>query len=76
MILTADNHQALYIPAGCAHGFQTLQDETIVAYQMTRAYAPKLERGVRWNDPAFGIRWPLEMSVISNRDRDYADFVL
>lgn len=76
VVLDAASHRALYIPAGCAHGFQTLEDATEVSYQMSRSYAPELARGVRWDDPAFGVQWPVEVSVISERDRNYANFVL
>lgn len=67
-------HGALYIPPGVAHGFQTLVDDTDVIYMMTQAYRPELAAGVRHDDPAFDIRWPLPVSVISPRDRDYPDF--
>lgn len=73
--LTADNRLALYIPAGLAHGFLTLRDDTEVLYQMSEFFAPEHARGVRWNDPAFGIQWPGEVTVISERDRSYPDFV-
>lgn len=72
--LTAQNLKALYIPPGCAHGFQTIADETDVLYQMTDYYAPELSDGFRWNDPAFDIAWPLPVSLISPRDGEYADF--
>lgn len=73
--LTAENRLMLYIPEGFAHGFQTLEDETEVFYQLSRSYAPASERGVRWNDPAFGIAWPVTEDVIMNeRDRNYPDF--
>jgi dTDP-4-dehydrorhamnose 3,5-epimerase len=72
--LTADNHRALYIPEGFAHGFMTLCDETEVFYQMSALYEPSAARGVRWNDPAFGITWPLPIAVISKRDQEYPDF--
>jgi dTDP-4-dehydrorhamnose 3,5-epimerase len=72
--LTADNHRALYIPEGFAHGFLTLEDHSEVFYQMSAFYAPNAARGVRWNDPAFGIEWPQPVMVISSRDRDYPDF--
>jgi dTDP-4-dehydrorhamnose 3,5-epimerase len=72
--LTATNRLMLYIPTGFAHGFQTLQDETEVFYQMSEVYAPEYAGGVRWNDPAFGIKWPLEVKVISARDNEYPDF--
>jgi dTDP-4-dehydrorhamnose 3,5-epimerase len=73
--LTADNRRALFIPAGLAHGFLTLCDETEVFYQMSDFFAPEHARGVRWNDPAFGIEWPGEVVVISKRDRSYPDFL-
>lgn len=73
--LDADNRLSLYIPAGVAHGFQTLEDETEVFYQMSEFYAPEHARGVRWNDPAFTIEWPLELSMISERDQGFPDFV-
>lgn len=72
--LTADNRLALYIPAGVAHGFQTLTDEAEVLYLIDQPHAPALARGVRWNDPAFGIEWPLAPGVMSERDRTYPDF--
>lgn len=67
---------ALYIPPGIAHGFQTLVDECVIQYTMTDFYQPALADGVRWNDPAFGISWPLEVTVISERDHTYPDFDL
>lgn len=72
--LTADNRQALYIPEGCAHGFLTLEDRTEALYQMSEFYEPGSARGVRWNDPAFGIEWPFPPIVISGRDSNYTDF--
>jgi dTDP-4-dehydrorhamnose 3,5-epimerase len=69
--LTADNHLALYIPEGVAHGFQTLDDNTEVLYQMSAAYAPDAARGVRFDDPAFGIRWPIPEPILLDRDRNY-----
>lgn len=65
-----------YIPEGFAHGFQTLEDHTEILYQMSAFYAPDAGRGARWNDPAFAIEWPLPVSVISERDRTYPDFVV
>lgn len=73
--LTAENRKMLYIPGGCAHGFQTLQDATEVFYEMSQFYAPDHAEGVRWNDPAFGIAWPDDRPTLSERDRDLADFV-
>lgn len=69
--LTAENRRALYIPEGCAHGFQTLEDATEVFYQITEYYTPAAARGMRWDDPAIGITWPLSVSVLSDRDRTY-----
>lgn len=72
--LSADNRLALYIPRGCAHGFLTLTDDVEVTYQMGQRYAPDAARGVRFDDPAFGIEWPTDVSVINERDRTYPDF--
>jgi dTDP-4-dehydrorhamnose 3,5-epimerase len=74
--LSAENHLTLYIPQGCAHGFQTLQDDSEVFYQMSEFYAPGHGRGVRWNDPAFGIAWPIADPIMIDRDRDYPDYVV
>jgi dTDP-4-dehydrorhamnose 3,5-epimerase len=65
---------ALYLPPGVAHGFQTLCDDARVAYLMTDFHAPELAAGVRFDDPAFGIAWPLAVTAISPRDRDCPDF--
>ncbi|HJV08806.1 MAG TPA: dTDP-4-dehydrorhamnose 3,5-epimerase [Acidimicrobiales bacterium] len=72
--LSDANRQMLYVPEGCAHGFLTLTDEAEVAYQMSAPYAPQAARGVRFDDPAFGIEWPGEVVVINERDRTYPDF--
>jgi dTDP-4-dehydrorhamnose 3,5-epimerase len=73
--LDEDNRDAVFIPYGVAHGFQTLCDRTEVLYQMTDVYAPGLAAGLRWNDPAFSIQWPkVEGIVISERDANYPDF--
>lgn len=73
--LSADQHNSLYIPPGFLHGFQTLEDDCEVFYQMTDTHAPDLAFGARWNDPAFGIAWPIrEGLTMSDRDRDYPDF--
>jgi dTDP-4-dehydrorhamnose 3,5-epimerase len=73
--LTARNRSALYVPEGFAHGFQTLEPETEVLYMMSAAHVPEAARGVRWDDPAFGIEWPPGPRVMSERDRTYPDFV-
>ena len=73
--LTAENRKMLYVPEGLAHGFQTLEDDTEVFYQVTQFYTPGAERGVRWDDPVLGIRWPaVESRVISPRDLSWPSF--
>lgn len=72
--LTAANRNALYVPEGFAHGFQTLGDDTEVHYQMFNFFAPESAAGVRWNDPAFHIEWPQKVSIMSDKDRTYPDF--
>ena len=74
VVLTDENRSMLYVPEGFAHGFLTLEDNTEVFYQMSEFYAPDYSRGVRWNDPSFGIVWPDEIRVISERDGSYPDF--
>ncbi|HEY8293681.1 MAG TPA: dTDP-4-dehydrorhamnose 3,5-epimerase [Thermomicrobiales bacterium] len=69
--LTAENRRALYIPEGCAHGFQTLEDASEVFYMITAFYAPAAARGMRWDDPAIAVIWPLPITVIAERDRTY-----
>jgi dTDP-4-dehydrorhamnose 3,5-epimerase len=72
--LSARNRRALYVPEGYAHGFQSLEDDTEVFYQISSSFAADAATGFRWNDPAFAIEWPLEVSVISDRDRLFTDF--
>ncbi|HVH75207.1 MAG TPA: dTDP-4-dehydrorhamnose 3,5-epimerase [Stellaceae bacterium] len=72
--LSAANRRMMYAPKGLAHGFVTLQDDTEAFYLVSAFYAPERERGVRWNDPAFGIEWPMKPVVISDKDRGRADF--
>jgi dTDP-4-dehydrorhamnose 3,5-epimerase len=69
--LTAQNRRALYVPEGCAHGFQTLVDNTEVFYQMSEFFHPECARGVRWDDPAFGIVWPISNLIISKKDEEF-----
>lgn len=76
MNLAADNYTMAYVPEGCAHGFQTLTDETEVFYQMSAPYVPESAVGYRWDDPSFGIEWPLPITVISERDGAYPDYQL
>lgn len=72
--LSAENRRMLYLPEGVAHGFQTLCDNTEVFYQISTRYEPRAARGVRWDDPLFGIEWPCVVSEISERDRNLATF--
>ncbi|MET4611305.1 dTDP-4-dehydrorhamnose 3,5-epimerase [Rhodococcus sp. PvR044] len=69
--LTADNHRALFLPPYVAHGFQTLTTDTEVIYQVSGPYAPAGEQGFRYDDPAFGVMWPLPVSVISDKDASW-----
>jgi dTDP-4-dehydrorhamnose 3,5-epimerase len=73
--LTADNRRQVYVPEGFAHGFQTIEDNTEVFYQMSATFSSGLSRGVRWDDPAFGIPWPeVERRIMNERDANYPDF--
>ena len=73
--LTAENRLMMYLPGDVAHGFQTLEDNTEVFYQVSETYQPEANRGWRWNDPAFDIKWPLpDECVINERDATYPDF--
>ena len=72
--LTPENRKMLFIPEGFAHGFQTLADNTEVFYQMSEFFAADCARGLRWNDPAFGIAWPPGERIINERDNNYPDF--
>lgn len=74
VLLSAANRRMVYVPKGCGHGLLTLEDRTEVYYQMSEFYYPELSRGIRWNDPAFQIKWPDQPSVMSERDRSYPDF--
>jgi len=69
--LTAENHKILYIPEGFAHGFQTLEDNTEVFYQMSEFYHPECARGIRWNDPTFNIKWPIPVFCIADKDQKF-----
>ncbi len=72
--LTADQRRMLYVPEGCAHGYQTLADESEICYQTSAAYAPELARGVRYDDPVFDIVWPLAVTSLSDADRSWPLF--
>ena len=72
--LSDKNHKKLWIPSGFAHGFQTLEDNTEVIYQMSEFYYPGHSSGFRWNDPSFNIKWPTDPRVISSKDQSFPDF--
>jgi len=72
--LTAENRLALYIPKGFAHGFQTVVDDTEVFYHMSEVYVAAAGRGLRWNDPTFGVPWPIVPPILLARDATYPDF--
>jgi dTDP-4-dehydrorhamnose 3,5-epimerase len=72
--LTAENRRMMYVPKGFAHGFITLADDTEAYYLVDEFYAPECERGIRWNDSRFSIRWPVQPVVISEKDQHYGDF--
>lgn len=69
--LTAEGFEALFVPKGCAHGFVTLTDEAVVHYEISDFHHPESARGLRYDDPAFAIDWPLAPAVINERDRGY-----
>lgn len=73
-VLSAANYKMFYVPEGFAHGFQTLEDNTEIFYQMSEFFSPEHARGVRYNDPAFGIKWRIANPVIVDRDRNYPEF--
>jgi len=73
--LSAENRRMMYVPKGCAHGFLTLEEKTEVSYLVSSPYSKELERGVRWDDPAFEIAWPFPPKVLSDRDRNHLDFI-
>jgi dTDP-4-dehydrorhamnose 3,5-epimerase len=72
--LTAENRRMMYVPKGFAHGLFTLADDTEAFYLVDESYAPEYERGIRWDDPKFAIRWPTQPGVISDKDRNFPDF--
>ncbi|MFZ4122079.1 MAG: dTDP-4-dehydrorhamnose 3,5-epimerase [Caulobacterales bacterium] len=72
--LSAENFEQLYIPKGFAHGFQTLSPDCLIDYRISTAYAPEAGCGVRWNDPAFAIDWPLVPTVMNDKDQSWPDF--
>jgi dTDP-4-dehydrorhamnose 3,5-epimerase len=70
-VLSADNGRMLYVPERCAHGYQTLEEETEMYYMTSAFYAPSAVRGARFDDPAFGIKWPLAATVVSQQDLNW-----
>jgi dTDP-4-dehydrorhamnose 3,5-epimerase len=72
--LTAENRTMLYVPEGFAHGFITLEDDVEVTYQVSQFYAPRAERGIRWNDSVLCVEWPTTVNVISDKDAHWPDF--
>jgi dTDP-4-dehydrorhamnose 3,5-epimerase len=71
--LSSTNRRSMYVPEGFAHGYQTLEDNTEVYYQISEAYHPDHARGVRWDDPSIGIKWPLADPILSDKDCSYPD---
>jgi dTDP-4-dehydrorhamnose 3,5-epimerase len=72
--LSADNRRMLYVPVGFAHGYLTLEDRSEVFYHVSEFYSPEFERGARWDDPAFDIKWPMRPELISDKDRSHPLF--
>jgi dTDP-4-dehydrorhamnose 3,5-epimerase len=72
--LSANNGKALYVPQGFAHGFQTLEDNTLISYHISQFFSPAHARGIRWSDEQFGVSWPLPISVISSRDTQFSNY--
>ncbi|MFQ5923840.1 MAG: dTDP-4-dehydrorhamnose 3,5-epimerase [Anaerolineales bacterium] len=76
VVLTADNRKMLYVPEGCAHGFQTLEANSEVHYQMSVAYQAEAASGIKFNDPAFGIVWPIcDEMILSNKDLSFENYI-
>jgi dTDP-4-dehydrorhamnose 3,5-epimerase len=75
VLLSAENYLSLYVPEGFAHGYQTLTDNAEISYMTTALYAPSAARGVRYNEPVFGIQWPLPVSEISEADKKWPDYL-
>lgn len=73
--LSENEYNWRYIPEGCANGIQTLEDDTEIIYQVSQFYTPESETGIRWNDPAFQIKWPLTVKLISEKDQSWQDFL-
>lgn len=74
IVLTADDKKQVLIPKGCAHGFQTLERNTVVEYFVSERYSPENEDGIRWNDPVFNIKWPIANVIVSKKDKNWPGF--
>jgi dTDP-4-dehydrorhamnose 3,5-epimerase len=74
--LTADNYRMVYVPENFAHGFITLEDNSEVYYPVSQVYTPGAERGLRYNDPLFKIKWPIDVTMVSDKDKNHEDFNL
>lgn len=74
VLLSADNHKMLYVPKGCANGYQALIDGAKAFYATSSKYAPEAENGIRWNDPKFKIEWPISEVIVSKKDAGFSDF--
>jgi dTDP-4-dehydrorhamnose 3,5-epimerase len=72
--ISSSNHKMLIIPEGCAHGFQTLEDDVEAFYLVSKEFSTAHDAGVRYNDPAFNIQWPLPLSIISDKDKNFLDY--
>jgi dTDP-4-dehydrorhamnose 3,5-epimerase len=72
--LTMDDYKVLYVPKGCAHGFQSLEDNSEIMYLVSEVYTPTAEAGIRYDDPCIGIEWPLPVSMVSEKDSSWPDF--
>jgi len=72
--LSEQNHKLLYVPMGFAHGFESLEDNTEIFYQVSQFYIPNSEKGIHWNDPLFNIRWPIDVQVITKKDDSWEPF--
>jgi dTDP-4-dehydrorhamnose 3,5-epimerase len=74
-LLGQENKKMLLVPKGCAHGFQTLEKNSLIEYFVTQYYSPENERGIRYNDPKFKIEWPIKDAIVSEKDRNWSDYV-
>jgi len=73
-VIDAESRRMVFVPIGCAHGYQALEDDAEVSYQVSHPYVPESERGIRWNDPSLGIEWPISDEVIvSDKDSAWPD---